>query len=424
MKHFYSLLLILFFAPSYLKAQSNYKPGYIVTLKGDTSKGFVDYKEWNKNPQRISFKTSETAGAQQLSTADVNAFGITGFDDYQKHVLPISMSAVKTIDLPSALDTSFVVAPVFLRIVAAGKKVTLYQYIDDLKERFFIAERSNTPVELKRNLYRDAVNGSVAREVNTYRLQLQRLSTIYQPGNQALLYKIQGAVYQQGELEKIVIAINGVDGFTTKVNHDRGGMRFFAGIAANATRTKVTGQSSFSTVDPNTSILPQISFGADFFINKNIGKWLFRAEITVMANNVDLLYHGVIVDNVNVYKYDEQFKFYQFGAVFNPQFVYNFFNKDDFKAYIAAGAAFSVCSYSNAEHVITNSSGQKTYEPVMPRSLNSIYYYGTAKAGITLRNKFEIYAGYSTPTSVTNAFAYSVKISQYKLGVNYLFGKK
>jgi len=56
MKYFYLPLLLLLLFPFFASAQSNYKPGYVVTLPDDTIHGFIDYKEWDKNPEKISFK--------------------------------------------------------------------------------------------------------------------------------------------------------------------------------------------------------------------------------------------------------------------------------------------------------------------------------------------------------------------------------
>ena len=56
MKHFNKLLLSLFLLPFFSVAQSNYKPGYVVTSKGDTIHGFIDLQAWDSNPTAISFK--------------------------------------------------------------------------------------------------------------------------------------------------------------------------------------------------------------------------------------------------------------------------------------------------------------------------------------------------------------------------------
>ena len=49
---------ILFFClcPVIVFSQTNYKPGYVVNLNGDTLRGFVNYQQWDNNPRTIAFK--------------------------------------------------------------------------------------------------------------------------------------------------------------------------------------------------------------------------------------------------------------------------------------------------------------------------------------------------------------------------------
>jgi hypothetical protein len=41
-----SYLALLLFLPFLSLAQSNYKRGYVITPKGDTLRGYIDFKEW------------------------------------------------------------------------------------------------------------------------------------------------------------------------------------------------------------------------------------------------------------------------------------------------------------------------------------------------------------------------------------------
>ncbi|MDB5026006.1 MAG: hypothetical protein JWP78_3761 [Mucilaginibacter sp.] len=49
MRKIFKTLLTVVLLPALSYAQSNYKPGYVITLKGDTLPGFIDYREWNSN---------------------------------------------------------------------------------------------------------------------------------------------------------------------------------------------------------------------------------------------------------------------------------------------------------------------------------------------------------------------------------------
>src|SRR5688572_5393959 len=53
MKHL--IFFLAFCLPLFLSAQKNFQKGYIVSLAGDTTRGFIDYKEWNSSPESILF---------------------------------------------------------------------------------------------------------------------------------------------------------------------------------------------------------------------------------------------------------------------------------------------------------------------------------------------------------------------------------
>lgn len=141
MKFFFNALLAAVLLPTLSFAQSNYKPGYVINLKGDTLKGFINYQEWGANPDAIGFKSSlSDRDSKTLTPSDISYFNITGLDTYQRYSGPISMDATDKDHIGSFRDTTSKVAAVFLRAIQKGNNVALYAYTDGLKSRFFIGE--------------------------------------------------------------------------------------------------------------------------------------------------------------------------------------------------------------------------------------------------------------------------------------------
>lgn len=58
MQQTFTLLLIFIFLPFLLIAQANYKKGFVVTSQGDMLRGFIDYREWVRNPEEVKFKSN------------------------------------------------------------------------------------------------------------------------------------------------------------------------------------------------------------------------------------------------------------------------------------------------------------------------------------------------------------------------------
>ena len=88
-------------------AQSNYKPGYVVDLKNDTLKGFIDYQEWEINPKEFTFKSNLNQSEPQIFSIDnANAFGITGAEYFQKFTFSKTTASVLAPILPSMPEIS------------------------------------------------------------------------------------------------------------------------------------------------------------------------------------------------------------------------------------------------------------------------------------------------------------------------------
>jgi len=430
MKYFIALLSLTIAIQFNATAQRNYKPGYVVTLNGDTTKGFIDYKEWNQNPRDITFKTTEQAATVQYLPAEIRAFGVTGFDDYLTYIGPITKGAVDLGDLSSGIDSSFVNDNVFLRVLTSGKDVSLYRYDDKIKTRYFVADGTAAPVELKRFVYLDSKQSDKIREYNFYMQQLLALALKYQPADKNLAERIQKLPYRNQEIEDVVLKLDGTNNNIKKTAAARGGLRFFAGISANSFKTTIQDKETpIGKAEPSNTISPGVNFGVDVFFNKNVGKWIFRTEVGLSTNKVNFDSKSTVVDYLNVYKRNDQLTFNQFTVTVTPQLVFNAFNKPNFKAYLAAGAQINFTNYNNYKHDIqdylngvqlgdfhnTNNYLRKTYPTAI------------LKAGAVVSKRFDIYVAYSTQAKLTNFTSrgsYSFNVDSYRIGVNYLFGKQ
>jgi hypothetical protein len=96
MKPFYTFLSIIFLLPLFSSAQVNFKNGLVVTLKGDTVHGFINYREWNSNPDIITFKNGANSTPQKFTVNEISYFSVEDLEAYQKYTGPISMDATNT----------------------------------------------------------------------------------------------------------------------------------------------------------------------------------------------------------------------------------------------------------------------------------------------------------------------------------------
>jgi hypothetical protein len=129
----YLVIACLLICPLLCMAQRNFVPGYVVISKGDTLKGFIDYREWARNPKSVEFKPDLQHNATETYNPDnALAFSIPGIEYYQRHTLRISEDRTQLNDLHLGLDSSSNIQTVFLRVLASGKSLTLYSYNDHI----------------------------------------------------------------------------------------------------------------------------------------------------------------------------------------------------------------------------------------------------------------------------------------------------
>ena len=194
MKLFYILLLVAL--PTVIFAQTNFHQGYVVKTNGDTVKGYIDYREWGQNPLSIDFRVNkDDKQTQQFSPASIKSFQITGLDTYISYSGPISNDRNRFPDLPGKLDTSKVQAAVFLKQLAIGSNLSLYNHIDENKTRYFIAEANAAPVELKYYQYYNDQHDAVERAF--FRGQLILYINKYAPANTGLIGTAQKEAFDE-----------------------------------------------------------------------------------------------------------------------------------------------------------------------------------------------------------------------------------
>lgn len=420
MKHFYKLLFsALLLLPIFSYAQSNYKPGYIVTSKGDTLKGFIDLKEWENNPSNVYFK-SET-DVKNYTAKEIKAFGSTNVT-YDQYIGPISTDETNISRLSTGRDTGYKQDATFLKVIQKGPNVTLYSYVDNLKPRYFIAEsQNNQPYELIYRIYHTPDRGVETHSENVFVSQLYGLAQKYNPTSDELKLSIEKAQYNGPELKKIAEKINKMSADTR--NYGTGSaIEFFAGAGVSINSLKLTGTFPFYNAPNKTSVWPTLSVGANIYPNANVRQFAFRVEFLFTKNAyksiVDVYYNQPEKPKSN-YQFD------QYIAVLYPQILYNIYNTSELKFYLDMGLAFNL-SKNTGNDFHNNFTGESASNYL---SLNTYWITYPVKAGFVINKKFDISISYAFKTSITdnanneakNINNYSINLTSLRAGINYNF---
>jgi hypothetical protein len=413
----YPGFLFAFFIPVILSAQKNFQPAYVVSLKGDTSSGFIDYKEWDFSPTRILFKPSNNANAREYTVSDLSFFDIIGKEAYRRFVVNISLHPAKLADI-GRRDTSSKTDTVFLKVVHPGKVVSLFSYQDRIKERFYILkEGQQQPTELMIREY--LKDGSLSLIIeDSYKDQLMNLMDANAYTDQ-LLRRISEATYEEGALKKIIFAINGMSNENQSEEKKLQRICWFVGVGVQRNTLSFEGNHVFASYPTNTSLswLPKVSMGFDFFANPNVGKLFYRIEAGYQINKSTIT-ANISGDVKYVYELSGSTVFIQ------PQLHYTLYNTAKVKVPVGAGFGYSLINYSRNRYKKQYSSGDEGNQVDDYLDLRKGILTLLARASVVFQNKIEMSFLYQPHAALTKTVAYSMGTSNMQLQVYFLLRQK
>lgn len=412
MTKIYKLILFTLLFPLFLNAQSNYKPGYVITLKGDTLHGYINYKEWANSPVSISFRiAANNVETKQYTADDISYFQVLQSEAYKRYSGDISMDETNIARLSHGKDMAIKTDVVFLKIEQDGQFITLLSYTDDIKKRYFVADKpANQIYELSYRSYYDASHNSNVVDETKFKGQLIYLNSKYNNNDAGVTSFIERANYDQ-DLITVAKRIN----HTVKeaLSHKNAAITYHIGLGTgrNSIRPPSTNHGIIVTnVTPTYSYLPKLTLGLDAYTNSDVGRFYFRADVALSANNFKTFF--------NEYFYSTNRSFVsakQYTLSIYPQVVYNVYNTTPLKVYIDAGLSANFSKY-HSDYAGANGITSASYVP-----FTKTWFTIPLSAGVVLNDKVGIFVSYSLPTNVS---ADDYKYYSTELGFNYIFGHR
>ena len=416
-------LYLIFFLPFVSLAQSNFKSGYVIGIKGDTLRGYINYKEWGRNPNDINFKTSVAEKARRYGLADINGFQIDGYVIYSKYTVNISLNKIDIASPPAFSDTSYVTETVFLKTIQKGPKATLYAYRDNIKERFFIQDNTMPiPTELLYGIYQDPNSFSNVIDKNTFRLQLAKLAQQHTSDASILIAYAQQANYKEDDLTNFLERLNGNPQTKNITARHKKAIRFFAGAAYSSSTLKYSANGPYYDPQPSAASTPKIIIGVDALANANIGHLVFRLEMAYSINNFTIIDKPNPIYNVAAYD-ENLIKLKQNVIAITPQAIYNIYNADKLKLFIDVGYSVNAVSYSTTKITVVQKGqpASSTSKVKTDGDLNGSYTTFQFKAGALLNKHLEIYYSYFPNAEITKSATYSTSLKSTQFGLTYIF---
>lgn len=282
-------------------SQKNFLPGYIVSITGDTIHGFVDYRNWDKNPKSISFKSSSGDEIINYPVMGIKRFHVLD-ERYESAIVRAESSPYQLDQLGYDKELNFRTDTIFLQAIIEGDK-SLYYYKDkNAKEHFYIRSGAEFELLVHKKYLREEDGKDMVKTNKKYIDQLN----LYFNECSTLREKAYVSEYKKKNLEKL---------FSLYYKCTKTGVSFKKkermvtemGFLAGASMTSLSFISSdaqfvyVAAADYKKSINFSGGIFFDAVIARNQGKWSINNELFLTSYKIKGRYNDY--ENENKYTY-------------------------------------------------------------------------------------------------------------------------
>lgn len=376
--------------------QTNYQQGYVVNLKGDTLKGIIDYRKWDKNPTEIRFKSDGENNYVTYDLSNTAAFGVMD-SHYIRVTTAIETSSANINQLTYLTEPEVKTKTIFLLKLVDGSKSLLYYKDDNAKVIFFIKNGENDySFLLYKHFFKDRDGAKV---IATNKKYLSQLSA-YLTDVPSLTSKLNSVSYTRSSL--VGLFEDYYAGIYTAAVYKKKELEKKPaewGIIAGASLTQFSIKNSnlipFDNLDGQTSVNPVIGVTYELFFPGNNNSWSLINEVAYTSYIVKD--HRITAPSPSISSDDDAkfgYSFIKMSNMLRLKFGGSFFAN----AGVANGIAISNTNYTKSKSVYYSTT-ITTEKSVIPDDLmrkletSLLFGIGTAIKDYTIQLRAELSNG-------------------------------
>lgn len=312
MKKLWIFVFISFFLFPLLKksiAQNNFIKGNVFFQNGDTLSGFIDYRNWAKTPEKISFKEDMAQKPNRFYPEDILGFYVNN-ERYISANVTIETSNSHKIRLDEDSTFHLKEVTVFLQVLIDGPKSLYYLNDHNDKEHFYIFNEEKIELlKFKRFLSHTMAKGLQddfwVKETRILKTQEHVFLLMnYLKDCAKIEEKIQTLEYSRKEMEAIFLeyysCINRKPFYHIKAE----GVIISPGFVIGLSSSTVDFKSNLFPLLANTKFPRSMNLcagvSAEFILPRNHRKWSLYNELFYM----DFLIEGSYLDFKSDNNYD------------------------------------------------------------------------------------------------------------------------
>lgn len=411
-KILFTLIVILIFQLSY--SQKNYLPGYIINIKNDTIHGFVDYKNWNINPNKINFKVKKDHTPITYSHNNINGFAVKD-EIYVSAIVNLETSPIQTNLLQDYPELNIKLDTVFLQTLFNGSKSLYYHKSARGRDNFYI--KRGDDFELL--TYKKYTSLYIIKENKKYKGQL----ALYLNDCSSIRSKLTHTEYTQKSLGKLFQQYYDCSQEDIIFQKKKEKTHIDIGILAGVSLSKLKFKSESATfnylsdADFNQSTDFTSGIFVDVFFSRILKKWSINNELLYSQSKFEGRHHSFRNETGDVntftefgYSYIKLNNLLRFNTLLNQKSLRVFIN-----AGISNGFAIKEQNYKKQEiNFFGNERVVKEKGLDRSRKYEQSYLIGT---GLKY-NKFSLEVRYEGG----NGFSDFVNLSSPTKRINILLG--
>lgn len=292
-----TIIGIILFQTAY--SQENFLPGYIVPFKGDTVHGFIDYRNWDRNPDKIFFKEKNSDNKVYYTPNEIKAFHVLD-EVYVSAIVETEVTPDNTNDLLTNKELKIKIDTAFLQTMINGtKSLYFYQNISG-KAQFYIMQGGVYDLLIHKRYLLDLKETTLIAENKKYVGQL----TYYLQDCPTIQSIINETKYNKESLENL---------FQRYYNETRSGMKFQKKTEKYPIEYGILAGMSSTSLKFSDSKNPELSYAKysrhsenfmaglflDLVLARNNGKISICNELTYSSYKINGYYNSA--ENESVY---------------------------------------------------------------------------------------------------------------------------
>ncbi len=262
---------------SLINGQENFQPGYIINLQKDTIRGFVDYRNWEKNPSDVVFKMGINELPTQYRSIDITGFGIQD-EHYMSAIVERESTLNSFSDGPYSAQLITELDSTFLQTLIGGSKSLYYLKDKNGIDQFYIHQDTGFTLLIFKKYMKVQNENKGNMENRTFVGQLIK----YLQECDQIQDKLKDTKYKRSDLEKLFVeyyaCTNSSIAFHKK--EDKIIAQLGVWMGPSITSLQINSESNYlGSVDFNSSTTVAGGLTCDFILPRSQRKWSILTEL-------------------------------------------------------------------------------------------------------------------------------------------------